>query len=75
MIIDAYNNVWLAGGESDCLTGDTYSVEMMLKDMDAAGVDMAACCSLGQMIDNEYLGMYLQNSKLRSLTPLMFLGV
>lgn len=60
MIIDAYNNVWLAGGESDCLTSETYSVEMMLKDMDAAGVDRAVCCSLGQMIDNEYLAKIIR---------------
>jgi predicted TIM-barrel fold metal-dependent hydrolase len=54
MIIDAYNNVWEAGGQSDYLTGETFSVEMMLKDMDNAGVDMAVGCSLGQMIDNAY---------------------
>ncbi len=59
MIIDAYNNVWQAAQEteakeSDYLTGETYSVEMMLADMDAAGVDMAVGCSLGQMINNAY---------------------
>ncbi|MDJ1009280.1 MAG: amidohydrolase family protein [Paracoccaceae bacterium] len=54
MIIDAYNNIWEAGQNSDYLTAETYSVEMMLKDMDAAGVDMAVGCSLGQMIDNDY---------------------
>jgi predicted TIM-barrel fold metal-dependent hydrolase len=54
MIIDAYNNVWEAGQNSDYLTAETYSVEMMLRDMDAAGVDMAVGCSLGQMIDNDY---------------------
>jgi predicted TIM-barrel fold metal-dependent hydrolase len=54
MIIDAYNNIWQAGQNSDYLTAETYSVEMMLKDMDAAGVDMAVGCSLGQMIDNDY---------------------
>jgi predicted TIM-barrel fold metal-dependent hydrolase len=54
MIIDAYNNVWEAGQNSDYLTAESYSVEMMLRDMDAAGVDMAVGCSLGQMIDNDY---------------------
>lgn len=54
MIIDAYNNIWTAGGSSDYLTSETYSVEMMLRDMDAAGVDKAVGCSLGQMIDNAY---------------------
>lgn len=54
MIIDAYNNIWEAGQNSDYLTAETYSVEMMMRDMDAAGVDMAVGCSLGQMIDNDY---------------------
>lgn len=54
MIIDAYNNIWTAKQNSDYLTSETYSVEMMLRDMDAAGVDMAVGCSLGQMIDNDY---------------------
>lgn len=54
MIIDAYNNIWEAGQNSDYLTAETYSVEMMLRDMDDAGVDMAVGCSLGQMIDNDY---------------------
>lgn len=55
MIVDAYNNIWQAGGSSDYLTAETYSVDMMLRDMDAAGVDVAVGCSLGQMIDNRYL--------------------
>lgn len=54
MIIDAYNNIWTAQQNSDYLTSDTYSVEMMLRDMDLAEVDMAVGCSLGQMIDNDY---------------------
>ncbi|WP_299790513.1 amidohydrolase family protein [uncultured Marivita sp.] len=54
MIIDAYNNIWTAQQNSDYLTANTYSVEMMLRDMDHAGVDMAVGCSLGQMIDNDY---------------------
>ena len=54
MIIDAYNNIWNAGQTSDYLTSETYSVEMMLADMDRAGVEMAVGCSLGQMIDNDY---------------------
>lgn len=63
MIIDAYNNVWQAvegDGESAYLTGETYSVEMMLEDMESAGVDMAVGCSLGQNVDNEYLAEVMQ---------------
>jgi predicted TIM-barrel fold metal-dependent hydrolase len=55
LILDAYNNVWEAGGTSDYLTGESYTVEKMLRDMDAAGVDMAVGCSLGQMVDNSYI--------------------
>lgn len=57
MIIDAYNNVWRAvqAGKSSYLTGETYSIEMMIEEMDRAGVDMAVGCSLGQKIDNEYI--------------------
>jgi uncharacterized protein len=55
MILDAYNNIWKAAQNSDYLTSETYSVEMMLKDMDDAGVAMAVGCSLGQMIDNDYI--------------------
>ncbi len=55
MIIDAYNNIWEAGQNSDYLTAETYSVKTMLRDMDSAGVDMAVGCSLGQMIDNDYI--------------------
>lgn len=54
MILDAYNNIWNAGQNSDYLTAESYSVEMMLSDMDKAGVDRAVACSLGQMIDNGY---------------------
>jgi hypothetical protein len=55
MILDAYNNVWRAGGTSDYLTSDSYSVEAMLASMDEAQVEMAVGCSLGQMIDNGYV--------------------
>lgn len=55
MVVDAYNNVWRAGGTSDYLTAENYTVEMMLAAMDEAGVDMAVGCSLGQMIDNAYI--------------------
>jgi predicted TIM-barrel fold metal-dependent hydrolase len=55
MIVDAYNNVWRAGGTSDYLTADSYSVEAMLASMDEARVDRAVACSLGQMIDNDYV--------------------
>lgn len=55
MIFDAYNNVWEAGGTSDYLTGEDYTVEMMIRSMDAAGVDKAVGCSLGQMVDNSYI--------------------
>jgi len=55
VILDAYNNVWEAGGASDYLTGESNTVDAMLAAMDAAGVDMAVGCSLGQMIDNDYV--------------------
>jgi uncharacterized protein len=55
VILDAYNNVWRAGGTSDYLTAESYSVEEMLPDMEEAGVDLAVVCSLGQMIDNDYV--------------------
>jgi predicted TIM-barrel fold metal-dependent hydrolase len=55
VIIDAYNNVWRAGGTSDYLTAESYTVDTMLPRMDEAGVDMAVVCSLGQMIDNDYV--------------------
>lgn len=55
MVIDAYNNIWRAAQSSDYLTAESYPVEAMLADMDAAGVGMAVGCSLGQMIDNGYI--------------------
>jgi predicted TIM-barrel fold metal-dependent hydrolase len=55
VIVDAYNNVWEAGGTSDYLTGVSHGVEAMIADMDAAGVEVAVGCSLGQMVDNSYL--------------------
>lgn len=55
MILDAYNNAWPGGGNSDYLCGDGFSVERMLEAMDAGGVEMAVACSLGQMIDNGYI--------------------
>lgn len=55
MIIDAYNNVWEATGSSDYLTAETFTAATMLERMDAAEVDMAVGCSLGQAIDNDYI--------------------
>lgn len=55
MIIDAYNNAWEASGTSDYLTGEEHTVESMLALMDEAGVDRAVVCSLGQMIDNDFI--------------------
>lgn len=55
MIIDAYNNVWEAGGTSDYLTAESYTPASMIASMDAAGVDVAVGCSLGQMVDNEFI--------------------
>jgi predicted TIM-barrel fold metal-dependent hydrolase len=55
MIIDAYNNVWKAGGTSDYLTAESFTPETMIATMDRAGVDMAVGCSLGQMIDNDFI--------------------
>jgi predicted TIM-barrel fold metal-dependent hydrolase len=60
MVIDAYNNVWRAGGTSDYLTADSYTVDEMLAAMDDAAVDMAVGCSLGQMIDNGYIAEVMQ---------------
>lgn len=61
MILDAYNNIWKAAQNSDYLTSETYSVEMMLREMDDAGVAMAVGCSLGQMIDNDYIAATVKN--------------
>ncbi len=55
MIIDGYNNTWEQSNRSDYLAGDGFTAEHMLKAMDAAGVDMAVACSLGQAIDNRYI--------------------
>jgi uncharacterized protein len=55
MIIDAYNNVWEAGGTSDYLTAESYTPQNMIASMDSAGVDVAVGCSLGQMIDNDFI--------------------
>lgn len=55
MVIDAYNNASPGAGNSDYLAGDGFSVERMLETMDAGGVDRAVVCSLGQMIDNDYI--------------------
>jgi len=55
VIIDAYNNVWKAGGTSDYLTSESYTPEDMVRAMDVAGVDVAIGCSLGQMVDNEFI--------------------
>ncbi len=55
MILDAYNNAWPGGGSSDYLAGDGFGVERMLATMDAGGIDKAVACSLGQMIDNDYI--------------------
>lgn len=55
MIIDAYNNIWQADGNSDYLTSAAYTPEQLIKHLDEAGVDMAVGCSLGQMIDNDFI--------------------
>jgi len=60
MIIDAYNNVWQAGGTSDYLTAESYTPEDMIRAMDQAGVDMAVGCSLGQMVDNSFIAQTMQ---------------
>lgn len=60
MIIDAYNNVWQAAGTSDYLTAESYTPEDMLRSMDLAGVDMAVGCSLGQMMDNNFIAQTMQ---------------
>jgi predicted TIM-barrel fold metal-dependent hydrolase len=55
VVIDAYNNTWSQTGHSDYLAGDEFGVERMIESMDAAGVEMAVACSLGQAIDNGYI--------------------
>lgn len=55
MIIDAYNNIWQAGGNSDYLTSESFTPEMLIQHLDEAGVDMAVGCSLGQQIDNDFI--------------------
>lgn len=60
MIIDAYNNVWQAGGTSDYLTAESYTPEDMIGAMDHAGVDMAVGCSLGQMVDNSFIAQTME---------------
>ena len=55
MIIDAYNNVWQAAGTSDYLTAESYTPDDMIASMDRAGVAMAVGCSLGQMMDNNFI--------------------
>ena len=60
MIIDAYNNVWQAGGTSDYLTAESYTPEDMIRAMDQAGVDMAVGCSLGQMVDNSFIAQTME---------------
>jgi len=55
-VIDAYNNAWRPTGTSDYLTGDDgFGVETMLASMDDGHVDRAVVCSLGQMVDNDYI--------------------
>ncbi|QMU96017.1 amidohydrolase [Microbacterium esteraromaticum] len=63
MIIDAYNNTWKAGGTSDYLTAESYTPETMIQHMDQAGVDMAVGCSLGQMIDNDFIAETVERSQ------------
>ncbi|MBC9935841.1 MULTISPECIES: amidohydrolase family protein [unclassified Leucobacter] len=63
MIIDAYNNTWQAGGTSDYLTAESYTPETMIRHMDEAGVDKAVGCSLGQMIDNDFIAETVEQSR------------
>ena len=63
MIIDAYNNTWQAGGTSDYLTAESYTPETMIEHMDRAGVDKAVGCSLGQMVDNDFIAETVEKSQ------------
>jgi predicted TIM-barrel fold metal-dependent hydrolase len=63
VIIDAYNNVWQAGGTSDYLTSESYTPDDMIRAMDAAGVDVAVGCSLGQMINNDFIAETVKQHK------------
>jgi len=67
VIIDAYNNVWQAGGTSDYLTSESYTPADMLLAMDQAGVDIAVGCSLGQMVDNAFIAKTVADSKGRMI--------
>ncbi|MEU6642572.1 amidohydrolase family protein [Saccharomonospora sp. NPDC046836] len=65
MIIDAYNTTQDVRGRSDYLTGVRpgeappahvpFDPRRILRDMDAAGVDMAMVCSLSQRIENDFI--------------------
>jgi predicted TIM-barrel fold metal-dependent hydrolase len=65
MIIDAYNTTQNVRPRSDYLTGLApgepppphvpFDPRRILDRMDAAGVDMAMCCSLGQRIENDFI--------------------
>jgi predicted TIM-barrel fold metal-dependent hydrolase len=55
LVIDGYNNIWVHQTRSDYLAGEGFAAEQLLEAMDAAGVDMAVACSLGQAVDNSYI--------------------
>jgi predicted TIM-barrel fold metal-dependent hydrolase len=65
MIIDAYNTTQNVRTRSDYLTGVRpgdpppphveFDPRRILDRMDAAGVDMAMCCSLAQRIENDFI--------------------
>lgn len=65
MIIDAYNTTQNVRGRSDYLSGGKprdppaphvpFDVDRILTRMDAAGVDRAMVCSLGQRIENDFI--------------------
>ncbi|MFT4083319.1 MAG: amidohydrolase family protein [Nocardioides sp.] len=60
MIIDAYNNIWEASGNSDYLTAESFTPDRMIAHLDEAGVDIAVGCSLGQSIDNPYIASVVE---------------
>ena len=65
MVIDAYNTTQNVRGRSDYLSGGKpgdpqppftpFDPQRILTRMDAAGVDRAFVCSLGQRIENEFI--------------------
>lgn len=55
MIIDSHNHLWMGAATGEGFLDNAMSVEAILQDMDAAGVDVAGVCSIAQDIQNDYI--------------------